>query len=170
LIVLAVPAFAVVHAWLNVGSDGTTVNMPTYILLSTFVVGGALAFGVWRGRTRWAENAIADLRGAGGVEFRFDQQGFSSKAPGREFHLAWDTLARCLETPNAFAIYSTPVLVTVIPKRAFAAGDLPKLRALLLARVPNRPLRGVRPRFRRPILLWAVLILAFLAIRLFLAK
>ena len=69
------------------------------------------------------EHAVADLRGASGVEYRFDSAGFLFSAPGRTSRMAWDTLHGSLETPAAFAIYTSPAMVMVVPKRAFGAND-----------------------------------------------
>lgn len=84
-------------------------------------------------------------------------------APGRKATTAWSSLAHCLETPGAFAVYITPVTVMVVPKRAFAVADQPRLRALLTTRISNRPLRGVKQYSLRALVVWAVLIVVFLA-------
>jgi hypothetical protein len=130
----------------------------------------ALAFGLVRGRAQWARSALKTLRGEEGVLFRFDDHGFLLKSPGRESVLAWDTLHRCIETVPAFLIYTAPQVVAVVPKRAFSAADQADLQALLRERIRPAPLAGVfRP--GRALLLWLVLIVAFLAIwQLFNAK
>src|SRR5450432_941069 len=68
--VLAFPFFALVTAILNGQASGEPIQLPWLYGVVPVLLGGALAFGLWRGRTRWAENAVADLRGGEGVEFR----------------------------------------------------------------------------------------------------
>jgi len=121
---------------------------------------------LWRSRNAWGKNAVAELRGNEGVEYRFDAAGFSFSAPGRQVQHAWSALYRCLETAQAFAIYTGPAAVIVVPKRAFAADDQARLVSLLPTAVPNRPLSGAatwRP-LGRTVLLWVVMVIAFLVI------
>ena len=91
---------------------------------------------VWLGRRlrsgAWAKNALADLRAAEGVEYRFDSAGISFHAPGRNLQQTWSSLHRCLETPIAFAIYTSPAAALIVPKRAFAAAEQARLRTRLL--------------------------------------
>jgi hypothetical protein len=54
-----------------------------------------------------------------------------------------------------------PSVRVLVPKRAFAAPDIPRVRALLAAHAERRS--PMNP-FRRILLLWVLLIVAFLAI------
>jgi len=135
--------------------------------VGALLCGGALAFGLRRGRARWARSSLELLRGSEGVLFRFDDKGFLLKSPGRESQLAWDTLYRCIETVSAFLIYTAPQVVAVVPKRAFTPAEQADLQALLRERIRPAPLAGVfRP--GRLLLLWLALVIAFLAIWQFL--
>jgi hypothetical protein len=161
--VVLIAMFWLVHRLLS--PDGASAPLPWTILLVPVVMAVVFPLALWRGRNVWAKNAVADLRGGEGVEFRFDESGFSFNAPGRQIHHAWSALYRCVETAQGFAIYTAPAAVMVVPKRAFAAEDQARLRAQLLANVPNRPLRGTRtwpP--RNMVLLWVVLVVVFLAL------
>ena len=167
--VLAIPFFALLTAWMNSLSSGEAMApMPWYLVPATLAGVAALSYGLRRGRSTWAKNAVADLRGADGVDYGFDDEGISVTARGRAFRLAWDTLSHSLELPTAFVIYTTPAAVLVVPKRAFSPSDLPNLSDRLREYVPNRPLRGTQ-RFGRGPLVWFLLMVIFLAVWRFLA-
>jgi hypothetical protein len=120
----------------------------------------AAVYGLLRGRRRWAE---ASLRGHDGtVEYLFDHYGYQLKAPGRESRSEWSKLHGHLELAEAFLVYITPNLLTLVPKRAFAAADQVRLRQELEARIPRRPAsyRGVL----KLLLAWLLLTLVFLAV------
>jgi hypothetical protein len=53
--------------------------------------------------------------------------------------------------------------MSCVPKRAFADGDVSKIRTLLEAHVTQRPLAGAF-RLKRTLVLWTLLIVTFLAI------
>ncbi|HEY3252476.1 MAG TPA: YcxB family protein [Polyangiaceae bacterium] len=162
---LAIPLFGVYQLLLNESGPHDASGSPwPVVALSLGVAGALFGFALWRDRTVWARNAVADLRGAEGVEFRFDALGFSFQAPGRHAQHTWDSLYRCIETANAFAIYTGPIMVMIVPKRAFAASELDSLRARLLERVPNRALRGTELWQPWKLVLWIVLVVAFLVI------
>lgn len=163
LMVLSVPALSAL-SWLT-GLGGATPPSWVYFA-SPLVLAPLIALGLWKGRARWAENAVKDIRSLEGVEFIFDAAGVTVALPGRRSSTAWESLSRCLETSAAFAIYLTPNAMMVVPKRAFAAADQPRLRALLQQRVPNRPLRGVYGYGSplRGLALWTVLVVVFLVI------
>ena len=166
----AIPLFWFVSSKLNTVDTANPLEVPWLAFAVPILIGGALVYGMWRGRGVWARNAVADMRGAEGVEYRFDALGFSLKSPGRQFQLAWSTLYRSIETANAFAIYTAPAMVTVVPKRAFSAEEQVRLRARLLEHVPNRQLRGTGG-WRtggRMLLVWAALLAIFLTMWQFL--
>jgi len=168
LIGLGVPAFYAIQRWMVPGGDVDPVNWA--FLFSACAMPPALVWALWRARARWAQTAVADLRSQEGVAFRFDAEGMSIDAPGRKHTLAWATLVHCLEAPESFLVYTTPAAVMVVPKRAFSATDQARLRTLLAELVPKRPLRGVKLFALRTLVLWVVLVLAFLAIWQFLER
>jgi YcxB-like protein len=119
-----------------------------------------LCYGLFRGRKRWAE---ASLEGNGGsVQYRFDDYGYHITLPGRESRMAWSTLNRSVEITDAFLIYTTPQVFTYVPKRAFAAVDQARLRQALQTRITRRA--APRGRVLQAVLLWVVLVVAFMVI------
>jgi len=167
---VVIPIFWLIFSWLNTGANGEPTSLPWTVMASPVAAMVLIAFAVFRSRNVWAKNAVADLRGAEGVEFRFDATGFSFNPPGRQLQHAWSTLYRWLETARAFVIYTGPINVIVVPKRAFAAAEQARLRELFRQLVPNRPLRGAE--VGRPIVrtvgVWLVLVIVFLALWQFL--
>jgi hypothetical protein len=114
----------------------------------------------------WARYAVSQLRGGEGAEFRFDSNGISMATQGHHFQHTWGELYRCIETTNVIAIYTTPTMVMVVPKRAFSAEEQLRLRTSLLRHVPNRNLPNAdiwRPLTRKA-LLWLVFLCVFLAV------
>jgi len=115
-------------------------------------------------RRRWPKRALGDL-GAGPTRFSFDDFGFSASSSLRQHRLAWTSLARYVETPEAFAIYTTPRTLLIVPKRAFGPAQALQVSELLKTRVPVRPgspsPRAVLTRF---LLAWLALVVVFLAI------
>jgi hypothetical protein len=101
---------------------------------SLILVGGA-----------WAVLAVARWRAAAGmlraqhldegeVSYRFDDGGFTICAPGRTSTVAYRVLDQFAEGKSAFLLHSSTA-VSIIPKRAFAAEELPRLRAVLAGNV-----------------------------------
>jgi hypothetical protein len=158
VIVLLVPAMMMMFNFRDGGGNGL-IYAGTGVLTA-----GAAAYGMWRGRMRWAKNALHTLRGEEGVLFRFDDYGFHVTAPGRESRLAWSEVYRSIDTALAFLVYTAPHAVVIVPKRAFASAEVNLLQALLIERVRPRPLAGT-PRLGRFLLLWLVLLISFFAIR-----
>jgi len=109
---------------------------------------------------RWARQAMSDM-GAGQIRFRFDAAGLEVESPLRSHKLAWAALPQHLETDEAFVIYTSSSSLVVVPKRAFAAGELEAARVLLGQRISNKPSKSALPRV---LVMWAVLVLAFLGI------
>jgi YcxB-like protein len=168
LMALGIPTFAVIQSLIVNGSVSST-SMGWLYLVLPVVFGLVLARVLWKGRARWADNAVKDLRSLEGVDFRFDAAGVTIDAPGRKATTAWSALARSIETPEAFAIYITPATVMLVPKRAFTAEDQVRLRALLSKLVPNQPLRGVNLYSLRTLAIWVVVLVGFLAVWKFLS-
>jgi hypothetical protein len=120
------------------------------------LVGGLL----WLLPRRWARQAVTDI-GGGPMRFRFDAAGLEVESPLRRHQLAWAALPQHLETDDAFVIYTSSSSIVVVPKRAFALGQLDATRALLRQHVSSTPSKSALP---RAIAMWAVLVLAFLGI------
>lgn len=137
---------------------------PIAFIASPLIV-GALAVGLLRGRSRWAENALKSADGKA-VDYVFDDYGFQTTSPGRDARLEWRTLHRGLEIKDAFVIYTNPQIVTVVPKRAFSSADQDRLRRELATRIPRPSSQGGA--LKKALLLWLALIVAFLAIWQFL--
>jgi hypothetical protein len=160
----AIPLFWLISAVLNAHSGEPTHVTWLVALLPIAVVAG-LAFAVWRDRGL-VKNAGAKLRAATAFEFRFDSAGFSFGVEGRRVQHAWSSLDRYVETPKAFGIYLAPKVVIVVPKRAFAESEQPRLRACLVEFIPTRQLRDAqvwRPS-GRTVLLGLLLVCASLAV------
>lgn len=119
------------------------------------------------GKRAWVKQALANIGGP--TTYRFDDFGFSSESQLRQHRLAWATLTRTVETPEAFLIYTTPQTLLIIPKRAFADADVAALGSLLLARVKQQPIVTGRVSGRFTLLLWVVLVVTFLSIWHFLS-
>ncbi len=117
----------------------------------------------------WPRRALADL-GEGRTRFRFDDFGFSASSSLRQHRLAWAALARYVEAPDSFVMYTTPRTLLVVPKRAFSAAQLTELSRLLRARVPGQAAAAAlsRQAFKRVALLWLLLVVTFVAIWLLL--
>jgi YcxB-like protein len=140
-----------------------TVLLPAafVIIVSTFFQRGV--------RRAWVKQAFANIGGQ--TTFRFDDYGFTSESSLRQHRLAWASLARALETPKAFLVYTTPRTVLIVPKRAFSDADVPTLSRLLLERItPTPPPKTglFKASANRTLLLWVVLVAAFLGIWRFL--
>jgi hypothetical protein len=119
-------------------------------------------------RRDWVKRAYEQL--GGDTSFRFDEFGLHVDAQLRQHRLAWQTLLRVrLETPRSFLIYTSPQAVFVIPKRAFAAADIARIRELCAERVDYRPAetRGTAS-LKSVALVYVGCVLAFLGIWSFL--
>lgn len=126
------------------------------MLFTGLLVGGLL----WRMPRSWARRAVSEI-GGGPMKFRFDDAGLQIESPLRRHQLAWAALPQHLESEDAFVIYTSSSSFVVVPKRAFAAGQLEATRALLHQRIPTKPVKSTLP---RAIAMWVVLVLAFLGI------
>ncbi len=156
------PFFMILVWWAGAHSTRDAPNWS--LILPLAFVSPAFMFLFFRNlRTHAAKNMLAELGWKEGLEFRLDPQRFSFCASGREVNVEWQALTRSLEIPNAYLIYTTPRLAVIMPKRAFAPEELPRVHELLQRRVPQKELRSVaRP--RRLVITWLVLMVLFLAI------
>jgi len=85
----------------------------------------------------------------------------------RQHRLAWAGLARSIDTAQAFLVYTTPRTLLIVPKRAFADADVLTLRNMLAERVTAQPAPTgglLGGSVTRVLVLWAALIVAFLAV------
>jgi hypothetical protein len=123
------------------------------------------------GRRAWVKQALANVGGP--TTYRFDDFGFSSESKLRQHRLAWAALARTVDTPESFLIYTTPQTVLIVPKRAFADADVVTLGQWLPQRVKQQPVAkgGLTGRVsgRGTLLMWVVLLVTFLSIWHFLS-
>lgn len=147
-------------------SELTTHTILVFALPVGFAAVGIMYFKV-AGKRAWIKQALANVGGP--TSYRFDDFGFSSESQLRQHRLAWATLTRTVETPEAFLIYTTPQTLLIIPKRAFADADVAALGSLLLARVKQQPIVTGRVSGRFTLLLWVVLVVTFLSIWHFLS-
>jgi hypothetical protein len=96
--------------------------------------------------------------GDGEVSFRFDDEGVTIRAAGSTTTFAYRTLVKTIEGTTAFMLYVNPLIANIIPKRAFSADGVDRVRAYLAAHQPPRPAGAAG---RKVLLIWIVLILAF---------
>lgn len=148
----------------------TSVTVLSFVLPVLFVAGLMTYFQV-AGKRAWVKQALANVGGP--TTYCFDDFGFSSESKLRQHRLAWAALARAVETPEAFLIYTTPQTVLIVPKRAFTDAGVAALHELLPARVTPTPVAkpgvGGRVSGRGTLLMWVVLVVTFLSIWHFLS-
>jgi hypothetical protein len=153
---------------LSILPDFTRETLLTVALPLLFFI-ALTAFFQRAGRRAWIAQALANVGGR--TTFRFDDYGFTSESGLRQHRLAWASLARAVETPHAFLIYTTPQTVLIVPKRAFTDADVAALSRRLPERITPKPLPGaglLAGGTKRTLVLWVVLVVAFLAIWQFL--
>ena len=114
----------------------------------------------------WAKQALTNIGGR--TTFRFDDYGFTSESSLRQHRLAWAGLARSLETPRAFIVYTTPGSLLIVPKRAFADDEVARLSVLLRQRITPAPVQKVgvfgTVSAWRILVIWVVVLVTFLLI------
>lgn len=148
--------------WQLLGEGGQSPDLLPIALPVAFTVVLAIFFQRAM-RKGWVKQALVDQGGP--TDFRFDDFGFNVDSRLRHHRLAWASLARWLETPEAFVVYTTPRTLLVVPKRAFAAPAVRQVRELLSTRITPAPARsGLVGGVRRTLVVWVLLVVAFLAI------
>jgi hypothetical protein len=161
-------AVGMVPPWILNGSD-VRGQVLTIVLPLAFVIIMTTYFQRGIGRA-WANQALSNIGGQ--TTFRFDDYGFTSESSLRQHRLAWAGLARSLETPQAFVVYTTPGTVLIVPKRAFADADVVRVSALLRERISPVPVQKVgffgTASAWRTLLIWVVVLVTFLSIWQFL--
>jgi YcxB-like protein len=166
-----VPVLVGVAMLLSLGLNQSALSsesMLTVVLPALFVV-TLSTYSQRAARRAWVKQAFANI--GGDTTFRFDDYGFTSESSLRQHRLAWASLARTLETPEAFLVYTTPRTVLIVPKRAFSDAEVTTLSRLLLERVTPQPKVGLfNATANRTLLLWVVVVSAFLGIWHFLGE
>lgn len=133
-------------------------------LLGAAVAIPVLVLGFRRAANRALENRTEQERN---ITWEFDDAGYRIVTPSSETRAAWDTVHRTVEGKTSFLLYPASNVFQIIPKRAFRAEELPRIRELFKTRVTPRPQKSM---FSRALLLWILLIVAFLAIWQFLDR
>jgi hypothetical protein len=128
---------------------------------------GAILLGfvfTWAGRS--ARKMLRSLRALDGdIHFRFDRDGMTMVAPGCTVTLAYRIIPRFRETPEAFLIYGSTRTANIVPKRSFAAADVPRISALLTTNIQDTLGKRRGPwRWFFSFIVWLVLFLSLMAI------
>jgi hypothetical protein len=148
--------------------EGSTIGWISAVLPLLFV--GALMVGFARGKRQFGRNVISDM-GGGQISYRFSDEGFGIQTPRAKSVVAWESLAELVERPAYFLVFTSPQQFVLVAKRAFSAEDVDTLRQMFDERIVKKPLRGVpRQNAGRTLVLWVVLVIAFLAIWQFLGR
>lgn len=97
------------------------------------------------------------------VMYRFDAEGVTIRASAVTTTFAYRLLSRFRETRSMFLLTTNSGMTTIVPKRAFAASDLQRVRGLIPVEVKREAGRGLA----RPVkffVLWLALIIAFVVV------
>lgn len=100
------------------------------------------------------------------VRYRATPDEITIATTGSTVTRRWDRITRANEDKTAFLIWVGPYAVQVIPKRAFKQEDLPWLRETLARK--SAAGKGLIAARARPVVLWVLLVIAFLALWQFL--
>lgn len=91
--------------------------------------------------------ARALIRGMDGdttLSFAFHADRWSVRSKGARATHAYSAIKRWTETEHAILLYQGPRAAQIVPKRAFSAEDLEKLRGILSGHLAERPYRSLR--------------------------
>jgi hypothetical protein len=159
LVIPLVALFMGMHVFLNPDPD------PAYyrqLLPFALMVSAWLGFMMWI-RKRTARNSVdGKTEAQRTITFTLDSSGLSIVTPESTAHSKWSTFHSFQEAPSSFLIYVNRAVPQLIPKRAFSDDAIPRVRELLQTHVRLRPKQNAI--FKRTLLLWVVLIIAFVAI------
>jgi hypothetical protein len=97
------------------------------------------------------------------VRYQADADGLSISNAGTTVTRRWDVLERFVETEDAFLVWVGPSAIQILAKRAFSPAEQDWLRATLTSTARRRP-RASGARKLRLLLIWAVLVVVFLAV------
>jgi YcxB-like protein len=100
------------------------------------------------------------------ASYRFDDDGVTFRSAGSTMTAAYRSLVEFREGKTAFFVYTAPGVANIVPKRAFPAEELSRVRARLAANVKPRALTHAS---RRVVLIFAAL-LAFFVVWQFLSS
>jgi hypothetical protein len=125
------------------------------------VMAGALVYMQLFQRRKVAERILAG-RGERelAVDYEFSPAGLGISTAASKSVSEWSAYHHATEIPTAFLVYPNPTVFQIVPKRAFAEADLPRLRELFAAHLKGKP--PTNP-LVRTVVLWAVLVILFLA-------
>jgi hypothetical protein len=130
-------------------------------------VGAGFGWLLWRNVFR--SGARRSLAGKSDRErtltWRFTPETFEITTVTTYTRMQWSAVHRAVEGRDTFALYTSEAIVQIIPKRAFRAEEIEKLKALFASSITPRKKRS---NFGRVFMLWIFLILMFLTIWQFL--
>jgi hypothetical protein len=159
-IILVVMAGSVIAAWPV--TPGVWTATALALLASLYLVRKQWA---WVGKRAFAQ--LPEARRT--FEVAVTEDGMLAKGPKAEVRYAWSTMVGWLETENLVVMIQKGGVGDLCPKRAFEDDELPALRALLDEHIvvppPVTPEKvAKKARGVRVLLLWIILIAAFVAI------
>jgi len=104
------------------------------------------------------------------LSFHFDASGYRIATPVNAASGQWCAVHRTHEGATTFFIYLATSVFQIVPKRALAEPDVPRLRALFVEHVrPRTSKYAGAGAMRRTLILWVVLIVTFASIWQFLS-
>jgi hypothetical protein len=161
----AMTAYALLLMLAGLGSWLMEVRLELRVLWVALGV-GLIVYGQFLARSAGRRLIAGMKEGERDVSYRFDAEGVNIQTPVSEVALRYGALHRQREVSTAFLLYTQQRIAQVVPKRAFDAAQIERIRHWLGAAVEERP----QPRtFLRPLAIWAVLIVTFLVVWLWLA-
>ncbi|MGH9731752.1 MAG: YcxB family protein [Candidatus Acidiferrales bacterium] len=109
-------------------------------LLPGILVGAAFVFAIWVVPRLSAKKRFSkDKRLQSDIVVEFSEFGMELSTGNSSAKVAWTDCIRYRESENLFAVFQSPQLFNIFPKRAFASGDADEFRELL-----NRKLAASR--------------------------
>ena len=116
--------------------------------------------------SRNAKNQIDVLKRAGdtNVTYRFDDDGFTIRSASATASVAYRALGKTRRGKSTLLLFTTGQIAQLVPLRAFTTDESARVLAFL---PPDQKAIGGTP-WKRVVVLWVVLVAAFLAIWLFL--
>lgn len=160
IVVVMIGIAAAVYAWSGSGGG-----------IAALIIAVALGFGLWWGMRigvrRTARRAMSTMSVQGGIEYTFTPDFVEIRTAKANTQIQYDGLYRYLFTQTTLLLYTSNQVAQIVPLRAFDAAELAKVQGWLQANVKQaaKVPRGLV----RVLALWALLIIAFLAIWMFLA-
>jgi hypothetical protein len=108
--------------------------------LPSILVGAAFVFAIWVvPRLSTKKRFSKDKRIQNDIAVEFSEFGMELLSGDSSAKVAWTDCIRYRESENLFAVFQSPQLFNIFPKRAFASGDADEFRELLNRKlVPSR--------------------------------